>query len=58
MIPADISSAPNVESMLLAFPALSVKLSKALKTSYSVKPKSIDFTGFDDFYLPLKQSRL
>lgn len=25
-------------------------------TSYSVKPKSIDFTGFDDFYLPQKQS--
>lgn len=25
--------------------------------SYSVKPKFIDFTGFDDFYLPLKQSR-
>ena len=25
--------------------------------SYSVKPKSIDFTGFDDFYLPQKQSR-
>lgn len=25
--------------------------------SYSVKPKSIDFTGFDVFYLPRKQSR-
>ena len=25
--------------------------------SYSVKSKSIDFTGFDDFYLPQKQSR-
>ena len=28
-----------------------------LTPSYSVKPKSIDFTGFDVFYLPLKQSR-
>ena len=28
-----------------------------LEPSYSVKPKSIDFTGFDDFYLPQKQSR-
>lgn len=26
-------------------------------TSYSVKPKFIDFIGFDDFYLPQKQSR-
>jgi MoaA/NifB/PqqE/SkfB family radical SAM enzyme len=26
-------------------------------TSYSVKPKSIDFTSFDVFYLPRKQSR-
>ena len=25
--------------------------------SYSVKPKFIDFIGFDDFYLPQKQSR-
>ena len=25
--------------------------------SYSVKPKSIDFTGFDDFYLPQNKSR-
>jgi len=24
-----------------------------LLPSYSVKPKSIDFTGFDDIYLPL-----
>ena len=26
-------------------------------TSYSVKPKSIDFTGFDDIYLPQNKSR-
>ena len=25
--------------------------------SYSVKPKSIDFTGFDDIYLPQNKSR-
>ena len=30
---------------------------KSFNPSYSVKPKSIDFTGFDVFYLPLKQSR-
>lgn len=29
----------------------------ALVPSYSVKPKFIDFIGFDDFYLPQKQSR-
>ena len=27
------------------------------KPSYSVKPKSIDFTGFDDIYLPQNKSR-
>ena len=25
--------------------------------SYSVKPKSIDFTGFDDFYFTSNKSR-
>ena len=38
-------------------PVTSVVPSAISHTSYSVKPKSIDFTGFDVFYLPLKQSR-
>ena len=38
-------------------PVTSVVPSAISHASYSVKPKSIDFTGFDVFYLPLKQSR-
>ena len=29
----------------------------SLNPSYSVKPKSIDFTGFDDFYFTSNKSR-
>ena len=34
-----------------------VKIFPLLFPSYSVKPKSIDFTGFDDFYFTSNKSR-
>ena len=42
----------SITIMILVLPPLLI-----IPPSYSVKPKSIDFTGFDVFYLPRKQSR-
>ena len=52
---------PDISSLDALCNALDVSVNELLSgevlPSYSVKPKSIDFTGFDDIYLPQNKSR-